>query len=61
MTYKSNYNNSHIILNYEPIILDTGGGVKNAIKYFKDKSVLVINSDILWQNSNYTDIKNQLI
>ena len=53
-----NYNKIKIKLVYEPVLLDTGGGVKNAIKYFSGKSILILNSDILWHRSTYTDIKN---
>lgn len=48
----------NIELIYENEILDTGGGIKNAISNFKNKSILVTNADIFWQNSNFNDVKN---
>ena len=43
--------NNEIKIIYEKNILDTGGGVKNAIPYFSNKNIIVINSDIYWQYS----------
>ena len=37
---------------YENEILDTGGGVKNAIPFFKNKNLLITNSDVFWLNKN---------
>ena len=42
---------------FEKEILDTAGGVKNAITFFSTKSILVINSDIYWQKNNLIDAK----
>ena len=56
-----NYQQLPITISHESILLDTGGGVKNAVSYFKEKIILVINSDIFWYNLNYQDIKNLLI
>ena len=33
----------------EKILLNTGGGIKNAIKILKAKEFFVINSDIIWE------------
>jgi len=33
---------------YEPELLETGGGVKNAIELFDDEPFYVLNSDVLW-------------
>ena len=55
---KKNYSNKNIILIFEPNILDTGGGIKNAIKYFNKKNFLATNADILWNENNLTDIIN---
>ena len=44
-----------IKLIYEKEILDTGGAVKNAIPYCKNKNILIINSDIFWQQDNIKD------
>ena len=46
---KENYKNSNIIISYEKNILDTGGGLKNAISLFDDRNILVTNSDIFWK------------
>ena len=44
-----------IKLVYEKKILDTGGAVKNAIPYFKNNNILIINSDIFWRQENIKD------
>ena len=43
-----NFSDKKIISIYEPEILDTGGGIKNAIKFFDRKNFLVTNCDIFW-------------
>lgn len=53
-----NFNKFPINLIYEPIILGTGGGVKNIFNYTKNKKICVVNSDILWQMNNKSDILN---
>lgn len=40
--------NEHVTTLYESDRLETGGGVKNALKYFGDKPFFVLNSDALW-------------
>jgi len=35
---------------HEPEILGTGGGIRNAIDFFKDENFIAINSDTLWSN-----------
>ena len=54
---KKKYNNKNITLVHEPILLDTGGAVKNVIKMFKIKSLIILNSDIYWNKSTYKDLK----
>jgi len=49
--------NNNITLVYEKKILDTGGGVKNAISYFKNDNFLIVNSDIFWKKENQIDVK----
>jgi MurNAc alpha-1-phosphate uridylyltransferase len=44
-----------IKLIYEKEILDTAGAVKNAIPYFKNENLLIINSDIFWRQENIKD------
>ena len=39
-------------------ILDTGGGVLNAIKYFSDKPFLIINPDTIWNYSYLKELKS---
>ena len=52
------YKYSNIFISYESTILDTGGGVKNAISLFNDESILVTNSDIFWTKENKEDVIN---
>ena len=47
-----------ISLVYEPLILGTGGGIKNIFNFIKKENLLVSNSDILWQDKNKNDIIN---
>ena len=53
-----NFSDKNIISIYEPEILDTGGGVKNAIEFFENKNLLVTNCDIFWNDSNLIDVQN---
>ena len=55
---KNNYEKENIIISYEKELLDTGGGVKNAMPFFVSNEVLVLNSDIYWSLNNFLDIKN---
>ena len=55
------YNASNILISYEKKILDTGGGVKNAINYFDSKKILVTNCDIFWTKKNAKDVKNLIL
>ena len=54
---KFKYKNLYIKISYEKELLDTGGGVKNARRFFNEKFILVINSDILWNKKNKSDLK----
>ena len=38
-------------------ILDTGGGILNAIKNFSNESFLVINPDTIWSSNYFKEIK----
>ena len=51
----TNYN---IKISYEKNILDTAGGVKNAMKLFDDANILVTNSDVFWKKENEADVVN---
>ena len=50
------YYSSNILISHEENILDTAGGVKNAISLFNDENVLVTNSDIFWKKENEEDV-----
>jgi len=45
----SNYPN--IKISYEETILDTGGGILNALPFFQGENFLVLNSDTIWTDS----------
>jgi len=49
---KKNFNLNIKIVKEKDKILNTGGGILNAIKYFSNNPFLVINPDTLW-NKNY--------
>ena len=48
------FNIAITIIKEEETILDTGGGVLNALKYFSDDAFLIINPDTIW-NLNYIE------
>ena len=50
------YSDRNIILSYEPTLLNTGGGIKNALPFLGNKNFIVSNSDILWKNDNSADV-----
>jgi len=50
---------TEIIYSEEKILLNTGGGVKNAIKILNTMEFFVINSDIFWEDKNQSPF-NQL-
>jgi len=50
------YSNTNIKLIYESNLLDTGGGIKNALNYFENKNFLVSNVDTLWNEENKKDV-----
>ena len=41
-------------------LLDTGGGIKKAFSLIKDKNILVMNSDVLWNSHSVKSIKSLL-
>lgn len=53
---KANYINVNIELIYEPFLLNTGGGIKNALSFFGNKNFLVTNTDVLWNKYNRKEI-----
>tara|TARA_Y100000590_G_scaffold76831_1_gene85039 strand:- start:9592 stop:10269 length:678 start_codon:yes stop_codon:yes gene_type:complete len=48
---KNNYK-AKILFSEEDVLLNTGGGIKNAIELLKSKEFFVINSDIVWEDKN---------
>ena len=52
------YSDRNIILSYEPTLLNTGGGIKNALSLLGNKNFIVTNSDILWEEENNQDVIN---
>ncbi len=42
------HNFPKIVISYEKNILDTGGGIMNAISFFQGEDFLVLNSDTVW-------------
>ena len=52
------YSNCKIQLTYERTLLNTGGGIKNALNLLGDKNFLVTNADILWKKENKKDVLN---
>ena len=50
------YSDRNVILSYEPTLLNTGGGIKNALGFLGDKNFIVTNSDILWKDENIKDV-----
>ena len=53
---KKKFPKKNIILNHEINILNTGGGIKNSIKYFNNKNIVVTNADIFWEENNKEDV-----
>ena len=51
---KRKFNFTINIINEKDRILDTGGGVLNAIQYFSNEPFLIINPDTIW-NSHYLE------
>ena len=54
---KNNYARETIFISNEKKLLDTGGGVKNALPLFTNNEVLILNCDIFWKTDNFQDIK----
>ncbi len=50
--YMKTYPDMNIHLSYEDNILDTGGGIKNALHYFKGEPFYVIAGDALWEDGD---------
>ena len=54
---KKNYNIKIIISDEQQLLLDTGGGVYQGTKVFKNNPFLVINPDTLWRKSYSIEFK----
>lgn len=52
------YSTRNIQLTYETTLLNTGGGIKNALSSLGDKNFLATNADILWKEENKNDVLN---
>ena len=50
------YVDRNIILSHEPTLLNTGGGIKNALRFLGNNNFIATNSDILWKDNNSEDI-----
>ena len=50
------YSDRNITLSYEPTLLNTGGGIKNALSFIGNNNFIVTNSDILWKDDNSADV-----
>ena len=46
----------NISLSYEKTILDTGGGILNAMNFFEQENFYVLNSDTIWTRSYSDDL-----
>ena len=54
---KNKFNLDISIIEEKDNILDTGGGVLNALKYFSNKSFLIINPDTVWNLDYLIELK----
>jgi len=54
---KKNFNAKIYISNEKDLLLDTGGGVKEATTQFKDSPFFVINPDTLWNKKYLEEVK----
>jgi len=54
---KNNFDFKIHLVNEKEKILDTGGGVLNAIKYFSNQTFLIINPDTIWSSSHLIELK----
>ena len=52
---KKHYPN--IAISHELEILDTGGGILNALSFFKNENFIVLNSDTVWVKNYSNDLK----
>ena len=55
---KNNFNLNIKIVKEPDEILDTGGGVLNAIKYFSNEPFLIMNPDTIWNSGYLQELKS---
>ena len=55
---ESNKNKYDIKIFREKDILGTGGGIRNALDFFQDKTFISINSDTIWSDEYLNSLKN---
>ena len=55
---KMNFNSSIIIVEEKNNVLDTGGGVLNALDHFSHEPFLTINPDTIWNSDYLKDLKS---
>lgn len=51
---------SQIIISHEPELLETGGGVLQALPYFEKRPFFVVNADIWWQETENASLLQRL-
>ena len=54
---KNKFNLSINVVKEEDKILDTGGGILNALQHFSNEAFLVINPDTIWSSHYLEDVK----
>lgn len=54
---QANTPSTSLILSHESEILETGGGIANALPYFESQPILCLNSDIWWQDDSGTTLE----
>jgi len=54
----NNFNLNIQIVEEKNEILDTGGGVLNAIKYFSNQPFLIVNPDTIWNKNYLSEVKS---
>ena len=54
----NNFNLNIRIVEEKNEILDTGGGVLNAIKYFSNQPFLIVNPDTIWNKNYLSEVKS---
>ena len=50
--YAKRYDDLEILLSYEPVLLETAGGIRNVLPEFDDRPFVTINADMYWHDTN---------